>query len=337
MQALYLIFSHDNPAQIARLAHAIRQLSPSSAIAIHHDPAGPALDPRSLDGIGRLHLIPDPVRGGWGDFSLVEQYLHAIRWCVRHVPFDWVCTITGLSYPIASLQEFEDRLSGSGFDGFVRHFDAFDPGPYPKGAWPKGTGETRYLYRYFRLPRFPYYYRLPNPVKRFVETGQERVNRSSHLFRLITMPRGAGTRIGVRRRGTPLPAGFVICGGRQMLNLNRRAVEIALSFVDRYPEYVAYFRRTLIPDEAFFTSIVANARDLRICNDVLRFIKWPKAIGAASVAVITSEEIQSVLKSGAPFALKLDARVDPGALDLIDAHLGISSAPALVQPQPAKA
>jgi hypothetical protein len=80
----------------------------------------------------------------------------------------------------------------------------------------------------------------------------------------------------------------------------------------------------LIPDEGFFTSILANDPELRVRNDVLRYIKWPGGIGSASVSVILKNEVSTARASGAPFALKLDERVDKGALDLIDSLLGIN-------------
>ncbi|MBL8460918.1 MAG: hypothetical protein JNL20_00170, partial [Thauera sp.] len=107
---LYLIFSHDRPRQLARLVKAIRWLSPTARIAVHHDPQGDPLDPRLFDGIDDVHIVPDPVRGEWGDFSLVEQYLHALRWCTERLEFDWCCTLTGLSYPLRQLSEFERFL-----------------------------------------------------------------------------------------------------------------------------------------------------------------------------------------------------------------------------------
>ena len=322
---LYLIFSHDSQGQIVRLASAIRNLSPYAEIAIHHDPSKAPLDVALLQQVRGVRVVPNPVKGEWGDFSLVEQYLHAMRWCRDNVAFDWMCTLTGLSYPISPLRAFEEQLAHSGYDGFVRHFDAFDPGPYPKGVWPKGTGETRYLFRYFKLPQFPHYYRLPNWIKVLLRAMQKRLNESNSLFRVVPMPRGARTRIGLRRRRLPFPREFVLCGGRQMLNVNRRALDRIFAYLEAHPDYERYFRRTLIPDEGFFNSILANDRDLRICNDVQRFIKWPIGIGAASVAVITKDEVQAVVQSGAPFALKFDMRVDPEALDLVDSLLGVET------------
>lgn len=106
-----------------------------------------------------------------------------------------------------------------------------------------------------------------------------------------------------------------------MLNITRAALLHALRFVDDNPRYQSWMRSSLIPDESFFTTIVANLPELTIANDVQRFIKWPREAHASSVAVITAGEIPQVLASHAPFALKLDSRVGARALDLLDEHL----------------
>jgi len=323
LRTLYLIFSHDNQQQLPRLARAIRRLSPSALIAVHHDPRIQVLDPSLFSRIGDLHLVPNPVQAEWGDYSQVEQYLHSLRWCFDNLDFDWICTLTGLSYPINPLRDFEESLRKSGYDAFVRHFDAFDPGPYPKGVWPVGTGETRYLFRYFKLPRFRYGYRIPLAIRDRLARLRDAFNRSQEVFRIVTMPRGARTRFGVRRLNLPFGPEFKYCGGRQMLNLRRCALVRVLQFVQDNPQYEEYFKRTMCPDEGFFTSILANDPALRVCNDVCRYIKWPKAIGSSNVSVIETAELGEILKSSAPFALKFDMRIEPGALDRIDALLGL--------------
>lgn len=323
MRVLYLIFSHDHQVQLARLVAAITRLSPDALIAVHHDPIGGALGTDVFGENRAVHVIPNPVRGEWGDFSLVAQYLHALRWCEDNLEFAWICTLTGLSYPIKDLQGFEQWLGNSGYDAFVRHFDAFDPGPWPKGVWPKGTGETRYLYRYFKLPRISYYYKVPAEIRHFLSTVRRVLNDSQSLLKIVPMPRGGRTRLGLRRLRLPVGRDFRLCGGRQMLNLNRRALRRVLKFVVDHPYYSAYFKRTLIPDEGFFTSILANDADLRVCNDILRYIKWPKPIGASSIAVITAAEVDEAMKSGAPFALKFDMRQHPAALDRVDSLLAL--------------
>lgn len=320
MRTLYLIFSHEHQQQLARLVRTIRLLSPNALTAIHHDPSKEALNPSLFPSAQGLHVIPDAVRGEWGDFSLVEQYLHSFRWCARNLDFDWLVTLTGLTYPIAQLQAFEDQLENSEFDAFVYHFNALDP-----THWPRGTGVTRYLFAYFKLPRNPYYYKVPARIRAALGYIRAQFNTHQPVLRIVPMARGAPTRLGIRRVRRPFDNTFVICGGRQMLNLSRPALERLLKYVDSNPRYLAYAKRTLIPDESFFTSIVANDADLKVCNDALRYIKWPKdRQHAASGATITSEELNEVFKSRAPFALKFDSRVDATALDRVDAHLGLS-------------
>lgn len=315
---LYLIFTHERPRQVARLVRAIRQSSPEALIAIHHDPGGEALDRGMFDGIDRVYFVPDPVRGEWGAFSQVEQYLHGLRWCAANLSFNWCCTLTGLTYPLQPLTDFEAFLERSEYDVFIHHFDAFDP-----VQWPPGTAERRYLFAYYRLPRFPYMHRVPQTVQDLLKRSREIFNRIQPLFRIVPLPRRAPTRFGIRRLRRPMGKDFLLCGGRQTLNLNRRALMRTLDFVDAHPEWTHYARRALHPDESFFVSIIVNDRELRICNDVLRYIKWPK-LHAASGATIDTDEVERALCSGAPFGLKFDELAAPEALALVDARLGIA-------------
>jgi hypothetical protein len=324
-QTLYLIFSHHRQQQLQRLARSIHQLSPNALIVIHHDPTQGELDHDLFAEIPGVHFIPDPIHGEWGDYSLVEQYLHSLRWCLDNLDWGWLCTLTGLSYPISSLHEFESRLATSEYDAFIRHFDAFDPGPWPKGVVLKGTGETRYWFRYFKLPRFPYWHKVPARLMGFLSKARQLLNLSQPFFRIIPMPRGGKTRFGIRRFRQPFSPGFTLCGGRQMLTLSREACRQVFEFLEINPWYEGYFMRALIPDEGFFNSILANDQQLKICNDVLRHIKWPKDIGASSVSVITRDEVDAAIQSGAPFGLKFDAQLDQAALDYVDEILGLKN------------
>ncbi len=319
MRVLYLIFSHHRQNQLARLAHAIRQLSPNCILAIHHDPQNTTLDSRLFLGLGDLHVIPDAVRGEWGDFSLVEQYLHSFEWCMENLSFDWVVTVTGLSYPLIQLSTFEEMLEHTDADAFVYHFDAFDP-----THWPEGTGARRYLYAYFKLPRNPYYYKVPASIRGLLTRTRNYLNNAQSFFKIIQMPRKAPMRLGLRRAAFPFDASFKIHGGRQMLNVRRIALDHIFGFLRENPGYINYSRRTLIPDEAFFTSILANDPGLRVSNNVLRYIKWPQNQShASSVDVITKEEAKDALKSGQPFGLKFDIQIEPEALSIVDEALGL--------------
>lgn len=319
MRTLYLIFAHDHQEQLTRLAHAIRQLSPSALIAVHFDPTNQILDTPPLLDLG-VSIVPDPVRGEWGDYSLVEQYLHAMRWCYDNLDWEWLCTLTGLTYPINPIDSFEKILYTSEYDAFIRFFDALTP---PDGIWPNNTGEMRYAFRYYKTLHFPYYYKIPKNIQGLLHRARLAFNKTQPLVRLAPMPRGATPRIGIRRIEQPLRHSFKLQGGRQMLNVNRKSLLRLFQYLSEAPSYEAYFKTTLIPDEGFFTTYFANDRNLNVCNNVMRFIKWGNQIGASSVSVITRQEVDVAIQSRAPFALKLDSRHEPAALDYIDARLGL--------------
>ncbi len=315
MKALYLIFSHEHQEQLVRLTTTIRKLSPHAQIAIHHDPSKEPLNTSIFPSKTRVHIVPNPIAAEWGDFSQVEQYIHALSWARENLDFDWIFTITGLTYPIKCLRDFERHIEKSNYDAFIYHFDAFDP-----THWPEGTAKTRYLFRYYKLPRFVYYYKIPENIRNTLESWRKSLNEKTEFIRIVPRPRGAKTRIGFRRLKTPFHERFKLQGGRQELNINKKALNSILDFIDKNPWWTWYCTRCLNPDECFFNTILANDPNLKIANTVLRYVKWPKK-HAASVAAITSPEIPEVLRNESPFALKLDSRMDPRALDLIDEYL----------------
>lgn len=319
MRPLYLIFSHDNIEQLKRLVGTIRKLSPHSMIGIHHDPTQSTVDAFLFADIDNVYVVPEPVKGEWGDYSQVEQFLHAIRWCNTNIEFDWLITLSGLSYPIKQLSDFEYYLQNSECDAYVRHFDAYDP-----VEWPVGTAKTRFHFTYYKLPKFGHYYKIPGAIKTLLTRLRRWLNEHQSLFRFMPMPRGGKTRLGLRRlRVRPVTIKhFSLRGGRNILNLNKKSVSRMLDFEKNHPEFKIFLKRTICPDESYFTSIFANDAALRVCDNVLRYIKWPPN-HAASVAVITHEEVNEVLRSAEPFALKFDIRVDPLALDYVDAFLGL--------------
>lgn len=320
IRACYLIFSHDWQPQLARLATTISRLSPNALVVIHHDPSKQALDPGLFSHLANLHIVPAPVPGRWGQYSQVEQQLHALRYCVENTTWDWVITLSGQSYPLQPLADFERMLAQAPCDAFVRHLAVET---WASGLLPRGEGQKRYSYRYFNLPRFAHYYLLPAGAKRLLEALRAGLNEVQPLLRIITLP-GSHPRLGVRRWvQKPLGEDFRLCVGRPPLQMNRRTCEYVLEYIDSNPAYAAYFRTTLLPDEGFFTSLLANASHLRVTNDALRYIKWNRGAGASRGAVITPDEVPAALESGKPFGLKFDMTAAPKCLDMIDEHLGV--------------
>lgn len=315
---VYAIFSHINPRQVIRLVRTLRALSPHAHIVVHHDPGYPPLAAEQVEEAGG-RLIPDPVAGEWGDFSQVLQHLYVMRWCRDHLDFEWFITLTGQTYPIKALADFESTLARAPYDAFVEHFDAYDP-----AVWPSGEAARRYHYRFIQLPKFRYWHRLPTVVRERVPGLIRAFNAAQALVRIFTYPKGLRTRLGLLTIRRPFGnERLQLVGANQNTNYRRKAIEFLLSYVDANLGYSAYFRRTALPDETFFATVLCSHQALRVANDNLRHIHWAGPQSATG-GVLTVRELSDLETSPAWFALKFDQDTDPEILDILDLRLGLS-------------
>ena len=133
------------------------------------------------------------------------------------------------------------------------------------------------------------------------------------LGRRVRLP-NRFVRVTVRRT---LPAGLVAYNGSAHWCLSRRCLEYVAA---RDPELIRFFRRSSSPDEAFFqTMLMSSPYAATLVNDDLRFVDWSE--GGPSPKVLTSYDLERMLRSSALFARKFDPRVDSDVIDALDAHI----------------
>jgi Core-2/I-Branching enzyme len=86
------------------------------------------------------------------------------------------------------------------------------------------------------------------------------------------------------------------------------------------PELTRFFRWSSSPDETYFQTILMSSPLAdTLVNDDLRYVDWSD--GGASPRVLTSWDLERMLRSSALFARKFDPRVDPNVIDALDAHI----------------
>jgi Core-2/I-Branching enzyme len=152
-------------------------------------------------------------------------------------------------------------------------------GPLPRSAWARENGGfDRFTQIHARLPLTSRTVRLPG-----------------------------------RRR---LPRGLALHGGSQLWSMGRAHRAAVLDFVRDEPRLVRFFRRSLIPDETFFQTVLMNS-PLRhtVVADNLHYIRWS---GEASPDTLTPRDLPELERSPAMFARKFD---DPAMLDAVDSRL----------------
>lgn len=114
-----------------------------------------------------------------------------------------------------------------------------------------------------------------------------------------------------------LPYNLHPYGGSSYWCLSREAVEYILEYIASHPKFVRYCKTTLIPDEFFFQTILGNS-PLRetVISKLMHYTDWSK--GGPNPALLTKNELSTVMKSDAWFARKFD---DVETLNAIDAIL----------------
>lgn len=219
MKIAYILLTYRDPAQIERLVS--RLVDHDSCVFIH-------VDRRTKPDI--YEEIVTRLRG-YANLRFIER----IR--SDYASFGLVqAALDGLGMALAS---------GTGFDYFILLSEQDYPiKPRSEIAATLSSGAGASFMEYFVVPdrrpdwevRYGYYH--------FNFLRDERINRRLTMALKIRMP---------------FPHGLRVYGGSQWWCLTEECVRYVLGFVDDNPGYVRFFKRTWIPDEMFFHSIVMNS------------------------------------------------------------------------------
>jgi hypothetical protein len=305
MRVCYLIQSHREPRQIARLAATLRRQSPGCLVVVAHDESSCRLSPDLFGGDPGIRYlgIPGPIRRGY--LSMLDPYFRAVAWLrEQREPYDWLAYLSGQDYPLRPLRETEAVLAGADCDGFMSWWPALDDTPWGR-RW---QGHRRYYYRYRDLA--PPWSRLLRLARR-LNGWQSRYH--VHL--------AYGPRLGRRADRTPFENGRVCYAGRQWTTLRRRCAEFVVDQAARDPELMTHFADTICPDEAVVQTLLLNAGQFRFMNDNLRYANT-EGRRDGSALVLGEADLPALLACGYHFARKFDLERGARALDLLDERLG---------------
>lgn len=286
IKLVFLITAYKLPVQLVRLVNRLHD--ENSLILIHYDQKSPDSEFRFLK--DKLKEIPSVVfldrhRCEWGDFGHVEATIKGLNYLFeRKISFHYFSLITGQDYPLTNPIKMRSFLSGR-----TRSNIEYSPAPVD---WLSGGGRFRWQQiHFFGRGR---YYNLPSPV--------------SDLMRKLG-PRYFGT--------VPIEAIFL---GSSYFTLTYSHTEYLWDYIRKHPNYTKFFRRTLVPDEMFFQTILMNSelKD-QVDNQNLRYIDWSER--RSHPKVFKLEDFEKIKSSGALFARKFDSSVDSTLLDKIDHEL----------------
>lgn len=242
---VYVILAHGRGEGLSRLVSTLRKGSPDSAIVIHFDRKGePPSDLPTLVPEG-LYFVEPRIDVVWGGYSLLEAVLTSLRFVAKKIEFSWLSLISGNDYPAEPLHQIESELRQTHFDAFVRSE------PVSKSNY-----ETRYYFQYAILPRFRYAYLLPGRFRRVLSAFRHRLNESQQWLRIEGGVRGISNCIGLRTNSNPFSESFVCHKGSTWFAMSSKAIEYLLTFERTRPDVLAWYRRTWVPDESYYQTVI---------------------------------------------------------------------------------
>ena len=221
----YILLCHKSPDAV--IDQARRLTASGDSIAIHFD----ARAPRAAYDRIRSALRDNPsvvfakrVKCGWGEWSLVEATLSALRAALGAFPdATHFYLLSGDCMAIKSAEYIHRFLDDRDAD----HIECVD---YFTGNWIKtGLRDERLVYRHFFNER----------------------SKKGLFYTALNLQK----RLGLERR---IPAGIEMRIGSQWWCLRRRTVEAVLGFMRARPDVMRFFRTTWIPDETFFQTLVSH-------------------------------------------------------------------------------
>lgn len=118
----FMIIAHEKPMVLKRLVKALDH--PLNDIFIHIDKK---CDIEKFDVVAydsEVIFLDNRVDGRWGDYSLVEIEMQLIEKALEYGMYDYLHLISGVDYPIKSMQEihsFCSRNKGREFIGFAQN------------------------------------------------------------------------------------------------------------------------------------------------------------------------------------------------------------------------
>lgn len=289
----YLVLAHNNPTQLARLLSRLN--SPQCWFFVHIDKKAPLEQFRPVFENPLYKIIPvERERTNWGGPGIVLATLNGLRQiCSDPGKFDFVHLVSGSDYPIASNQEIDAFFSRHQNKSFIDYF------PLPTKFWQNGGMPRLEWYHFIRIQHY----------SRWKWYALMAVNKCISAVPIF------------RRK---LPTYVAPFGGSQWWSISSAAAAYILRFVDEHRDYVHYHRHTLAPDECFFQTILANAHDKiirdNLVNDNLRFIVWHKLGVKKFPLVLGLEELDAMKASGKLWARKFVLDGPSEVLDALDRY-----------------
>jgi hypothetical protein len=294
----FVVVSHANPEQLLRLTRRLESMFPGSQISCAHDFGQTPLDSRSYP--AAVSFVQPYVSTRWGHISVIHAAMRALRALYEKRDPNWFVLLSGSDYPVVTASKILNGLKTSGYDAYLDFRAISYPGRIP---WSLDNREV---------------YEFNDP--KWTILGYDR-----YVAKLIEYPslskrlRPKWRKLFIRHPWLAWPfhpfRSHLRCfGGEHWYTANRRVAQILLTEYERGERLLQHFSKRLLPDEAFYQTVICNHPGLRLSPDNKRYTDW--SLGGAHCKLLDVDDLPAIVSSSAHFARKFQP--DSPVLDLLD-------------------
>ena len=320
MRIAFLILNHREPTQLLRLVSTLKSELPDAPIVIHNDRFKVDISESVISGFDDSYLLTSSWPISWGNFSCVESVWCSLEWMVNKLKFDWLILLSCQDYPIKPLAPLKQFLASTGSDALL----AATPIDELGSRSDRRDRRRRYLYQYRSVRRAsaegPHTGRRHPWLREHSGLLVDVFNNVQPWVQIYKFPDRMPWRVGKRAFRTPFTRRKPCWFGSHWLSLSSQAVNYVVSYIKDHPDYVRYFRGTIIPEESATPTILCNAPRLRVNPHELHYVRWSDPhIGHPDI--FTAEDLPELLARPEFFARKFDIARDASILDELDKAL----------------
>lgn len=286
-QSAYIILAHKNPVQLALLIEALQHEDHFFFIHIDSKSNQKSFE-QEIDSRKLLNcsFVYPRENGNWGDLGIVKATLNCLSKALSaSLKIDFIHLLSGQDFPVKPIPEIREFFRDHSGQCFMEYTK------FPVHHLSFGGMERIKHYSYnIRGKRHTY---LPFKHTKDLNFKGYIMNAFLGLLHLFSKTR-------------KIPNDLVPYYGSQWWSLSSDAALYILEYVTKNPHYIDFHKRTLLPDELFFQTILVNSHfKNQLVNDNLRYIRWDKDKGSHPKTLSTID-LESIKASGKLFARKFN-------------------------------
>jgi len=269
MKIAYLITAYNNPKHLNRLVRALDDINID--FYIHIDKKSKTTF--NLPSLPNLFILKNRIKIYWGGYSIVDAELRLIKTAANKYHYDYFILLSGTDYPVKSNKYIKNFLQKN----YDKEFINLCKMPYNNKS----------------LDRINYYY---------ISTYKKNLSFNNFIKRIINL---SIRKLKIKRKFPKKYDHYILYAGSQWWAFSSKAISYILNFIDNNPEFVNFYKHTLIPDELFFHTIIGNSPLKTNVINSITYSNWarnnpahPSHINFEHIQILSKKTVKSVYGNG---------------------------------------